>query len=90
MVGFMSSRQPEWNPDFDFSHLEDDQVRYGIDHGIGGVQHFCPDLMIGLRLGWGGLADKIRRYQTINPQAGEFYGIGFYFGLSIDLFLCTM
>jgi formate C-acetyltransferase len=73
MVSFMSSRRPEWNPDFDYSHLHAAQARYGIDHGIGLVQHFCPDLAIGLKLGWGGLADKIRRYRQVNAQAGEFY-----------------
>jgi pyruvate-formate lyase len=73
MVSFMSSRQPAWSPDFDGSHLAGDQVRYGIDSGIGGVQHFCPDLRIGLELGWGGLADKVRRHRRIHPEAGELY-----------------
>jgi formate C-acetyltransferase len=73
MVSFMSFRKPEWNPDFDYSHLQEEQARYGIDHGIGGVQHFCPDLTIGLKLGWGGLADKIRHYRQVNPQEAEFY-----------------
>ncbi len=76
MVSFMSFRKPEWNPDFDYSHLHEEQTRYGIDHGIGGVQHFCPDLTIGLKLGWGGLADKVRHYREVNPQA-----VGFYDGL---------
>jgi pyruvate-formate lyase len=73
MVSFMSSRSPEWNPDFDYSHLHEAQARYGIDHGIGLVQHFCPDLAIGLKLGWGGLLEKIRRYRRLNAKAGEFY-----------------
>ena len=72
-VSFMSSRQPDWNPDLDFSHLQEAQTRYGIDHGIGLVQHFCPDLTIGLKLGWGGLAEKVRRYRRCNLSAGEFY-----------------
>jgi formate C-acetyltransferase len=73
MVNFMSYRQPDWNPDFDFSHLHEEQKKYGIDHGIGGVQHFCPDLTIGLELGWGGLQEKVSRYRRVNPQAEEFY-----------------
>jgi formate C-acetyltransferase len=73
MVSFMSARRPEWNPDFAYSHLHAEQVKYGIDHGIGGVQHFCPDITIGLKLGWGGLAEKICHYRQINPQACEFY-----------------
>jgi len=73
MVSFMSSRQPEWNPDFDYAPLREAQTKYGIDSGIGGVQHFCPDLAIGLELGWGGLADKISHYRQRNPSAAEFY-----------------
>ena len=60
MVNFISYRSPGWNPDFDYSHLHEEQERYGLTPGIGGVQHFCPDLTIGLELGWGGLLDKVR------------------------------
>ena len=73
MVNFNSFRTPGWNPDFDFSHLHADQQRYHLDHGIGGVQHFCPDLTIGLDLGWGGLRDKVRRCRSVHPDAAEFY-----------------
>jgi len=73
MVNFLAYRDPQWHPDFDFSHLHEDQNRYGIDHGIGGPQHFCPDLQIGLDLGWSGLIDKINHYRTVNPDVPEFY-----------------
>jgi formate C-acetyltransferase len=73
MVSFNSYRNPEWNPDHDFSHLHAEQEKYGIDHGIGGLQHFCPDLKIGLDLGWGGLLEKVRRCREANPQAPDFY-----------------
>ena len=73
MVNFNSYRQPGWNPDLDYSHLQAEHARYGIEPGIGGVQHFCPDLTIGLELGWGGLLDKVRRYGSANLQAAEFY-----------------
>ena len=69
MVNFNSYRKPGWNPDYDYSHLHEEQNKYGLDHGIGGVQHFCPDLTIGLNLGWGGLLEKVRR---VNPGASEF------------------
>ena len=72
-VNFNSFRRPGWNPDLDFSHLHADQQRYHLDHGIGGVQHFCPDLTIGLDLGWGGLRDKVRHYRAVNPNAAELY-----------------
>jgi formate C-acetyltransferase len=73
MVSFNSYRCPEWNPDFDYSHLHAEQEMYGIDPGIGGLQHFCPDLKIGLDLGWGGLLDKVRRYRELNPRIPDFY-----------------
>ena len=73
MVGFNSYRNPEWNPDHDFSHFHEEQEMYGIDHGIGGLQHFCPDLKIGLDLGWGGLLEKVRRSREANPQVPDFY-----------------
>ncbi len=73
MVNFNSYRKPGWNPDFDYSHLREAQEQYGLDHGIGGMQHFCPDLTIGLQLGWGGLLDKVRHYRGVNPGASDFY-----------------
>jgi formate C-acetyltransferase len=72
MVNFMSYRTVAWNPDFDYSHLEPDHQKYQILHAIGGVQHFCQDMAIGLRLGWGGLLERIRHYRGVN-DAPEFY-----------------
>ena len=73
MVNFLSYRQPHWNPGFDYSHLHAEQKKYGLHHGIGAVQHFCPDLTIGLQLGWGGLLEKVRHYRKANPHATDFY-----------------
>ncbi|MHA2393528.1 MAG: pyruvate formate lyase family protein [Promethearchaeota archaeon] len=73
MVSFNSYRNPQWNPDYDFSHLKKEQEKYGIDHGIGGLQHFCPDLEIGLELGWGGLLDKVKHYRAKNYEKSDFY-----------------
>jgi len=73
MVNFNSYRKPGWNPDLDFSHLRPEHKKYNLSTGIGGVQHFCPDLAIGLELGWGGLLEKVRHYRGVNPQASEFY-----------------
>ena len=66
MVNFLSYRDPQWNPDFDFSHLAADHERYGLAPGIGAVQHFCQDMTIGFELGWGGILDKIREYRAVN------------------------
>jgi len=64
---------PGWNPDFDYSHLEDEHKKYGISPAILGGQHFCQDMLIGFKLGWGGLLEKVRRYRKVNPQAADFY-----------------
>jgi formate C-acetyltransferase len=75
MAHFLAYRQPAWNPDFDYSHLHEDQQKYKLHYGIGAVQHFCQDESIGLTLGWGGLLAKIRRYRSVNTdeEAQELY-----------------
>ena len=75
MAHFLAYRQPAWNPDFDFSALNEDHERYKLHHGIGAVQHFCQDEAIGLTLGWGGILAKIRHYRTVNTddEAQELY-----------------
>ena len=77
MANFFSYRKPHWNPELDYSHLQADQARYQLVTGIGGVQHFCQDLAIGLQLGWAGILEKIRRYRDANAP----HGAGFYDGL---------
>ena len=72
MVSFNSYRKPDWPPEYGYIHLHSEQERLGIDAGIGGLQHFCPDLKIGLDLGWGGLLEKTRKYRKINEDK-EFY-----------------
>ncbi|HUT01087.1 MAG TPA: pyruvate formate lyase family protein, partial [Phycisphaerae bacterium] len=59
---FLSRMRPvRWPPEYDASHLAEEQARYGIAAGIGADAHFAPDYRIGLELGWGGLLDKVRR-----------------------------
>ena len=73
-VYFISHRDPAWNPEFDCSPITKRLEQYGvIDHGIGGVQHFCPDLNIGLELGWEGLKNKVQHYHKLNPDKSDFY-----------------
>jgi pyruvate-formate lyase len=66
MTNFFTYRQPHWNPDFSFEFLSAEQAKYKISHGIGGAQHFCQDLTIGLEEGWGGILSRIRRFRYIN------------------------
>jgi pyruvate-formate lyase len=74
MVNFTSYRPVNWNPDFDFSALQADYTKYNSGPAIGGTQHFCQDLQIGLDLGWGGLLRKIRHYSWRNqPNGATFY-----------------
>ena len=64
---FMSKMRPnKWNPDYPYDHLRERIERYDIIHGIGDDAHFAPDYEMGLRLGWGGLLDKIARYRADN------------------------
>ena len=66
---------PGWPPDpeFSFAHLQEDIDKYNVISGIGGGQHFCPDLQIGFELGWGGVLDKVRHYREENPGRSDFY-----------------
>lgn len=78
MVNFGSYRKHGWNPDIDFSFLNEDIARYKLLPGIGAAQHFCQDLKIGLDLGWDGLLEKIRRNRQdkgpeIDPKMADFY-----------------
>ena len=42
--------------------------------GVFGMNHFGPDMTIGLTLGFGGILDKIRHYRDINsPEDTAFY-----------------
>ena len=70
---------PHWPPDpaFDYAHLHEAQERYSIISGIGGGQHFCPDLQIGFDSGWGGILREIRGYRRNPPETAE---EGFYEG----------
>ncbi len=73
-VNFNSYRKLHWNPDFDYSHLKPEQEKYRLAHGIGGSQHFCQEMSLGLQAGWGGLLAKIRRCQVQNgPDHADFY-----------------
>jgi formate C-acetyltransferase len=75
MVNFMSYRTVAWKPELDYSHLEPEHQKYQILHAIGGVQHFCQDMAIGLRLGWGGLLEKIARGREANGAADFYAGL---------------
>ncbi|HSV75383.1 MAG TPA: pyruvate formate lyase family protein [Chthonomonadales bacterium] len=74
MANFLSYRAPHWNPDLRYDHLHEEQRKYKIVTGIGATQHFCPDLAIGLELGWGGLLQKIAAFREANaPRAADLY-----------------
>jgi pyruvate-formate lyase len=75
MILLQRTRKVEMNPDFDYSHLHEEQKRYSIIHGIGKMHHFAKDLRIGLELGWGGLLEKVRRYRSYHhcSEKEEFF-----------------
>ena len=75
---FMSKmRKNKWNPAYPYTHLEDNIKKYDIISGIGDDAHFAPDFEIGLKLGWGGLIEKIEKYRKINTSQEQqhFYDI---------------
>ena len=48
--------------------------KYDTKPGFGGMNHCGGDITIGLKLGWGGLLDKIRHYREFNsPANAAFY-----------------
>jgi formate C-acetyltransferase len=67
MVNFSSYLKPRWNPDYSYDHLKPQQERYQLIHGIGAGQHFCQDLSLGLRDGFGGLLRRIRDGRDSRP-----------------------
>lgn len=73
MVNFMSYRKLGWLPELDCSRLLAEHEQYHTVPVIGAVQHMCQDLAIGLRLGWGGLLDKVREHAPTHPEAVDFY-----------------
>lgn len=61
---------------FPYDDLQPAIQLYNMDAGIGNDSHFCTDYRMGLKLGWGGFLDKIRKYRTINSgnsEMQEFY-----------------
>jgi pyruvate-formate lyase len=73
MANYNSYRKGGWKPEFDYSWLHEDQLRYGLITGIGAAQHFCQDLAIGLELGWGGILAKIAHGRQAHPESEAFY-----------------
>jgi len=68
---FMSRMTNKWNPDYPYSHLQDNINKYNIICGIGDDAHFAPDYQLGLSLGWGGLIDKINYYEKVHEKDTE-------------------
>jgi len=61
MVNFLSYRTVPWNPDIDCSGLLAEHARYQTIPAIGGVQHMCQDMQMGLGLGFCGLLENWSR-----------------------------
>ncbi len=75
---FMSKmRKNKWNPEYPYTHLEENIKKYDIICGIGDDAHFAPDYSMGVSLGWGGLIEKIEKWKKINTGSGqtEFYNL---------------
>ncbi|MFN8008520.1 MAG: pyruvate formate lyase family protein [Terriglobia bacterium] len=73
MVNFMAYRTVVWNPDIDCTALLAEHAKYQTIPAIGGVQHMCQDMEMGLTLGWGGILRKIQHYRPDHPESEDFY-----------------
>lgn len=63
-----------WKDEYKADHLEPLREKYGLRGGTYGMNHMAPDAEIGLKLGWGGLLNKIRQYRDfINPEDKAFF-----------------
>jgi pyruvate-formate lyase len=73
MAHFYSYRKVGWPEELRYPRYEE-HARYHQHPAVGGQNHFCQDLQIGLDLGWRGLLEKIRYYREVNsPEHVEFY-----------------
>ncbi|EGB94182.1 pyruvate formate lyase family protein [Clostridium sp. D5] len=66
MTNFNSYRKTQWNPKHPYTELMPVLEKYQLVHAIGASQHFCQDFTIGLELGFGGLKEKLLKYQQVN------------------------
>ena len=72
MANFGSYRKHGWKPELAVPEpLQAQRRKYELVGAIGGAQHFCQDLQIGLDLGWSGLQRKIARHRAEHAAAGE-------------------
>ena len=64
-----------WREEDRPAHLREMHAKYNyVQTGIGGMNHMCPDMRIGLDLGFRGLLEKVRRYRYLNnPEDTSFY-----------------
>lgn len=63
-----------WPEDlFPYDDLKPAQELYGIVSGIGADSHFACDYEMALKLGFGGVLEKIRKYRAVNPANAAFY-----------------
>ena len=58
---------------FPYDDLKPLQKLYDITSGLDNEAHCTPDFRIGLRLGFGGLLEKVRFYRKLNPDRREYY-----------------
>lgn len=58
---------------YPYDELKPEQEKYGINSGIGADAHFACDYRIGLKLGFGGLLNKIETCRSRNAGKAEFY-----------------
>jgi formate C-acetyltransferase len=53
----------KWDPANHPVEIASEIIKYNIIDGMENSHHFCGDVRIGLKLGWGGLLEKIRQHK---------------------------
>lgn len=77
-IELMKTATDQWSKRWDeqrfpYDDLKPLQQKYNIQTGIDGDAHLACDYRIGFELGFGGLLEKLKKYEKVNPQKQDFY-----------------
>ncbi len=62
-------KEHKWNPDYPYDDLKVIFEKYNIISGIDNCHHFTPDIMIGYRLGWGGILKELEEEKQKHDES---------------------
>ncbi|MBQ5749233.1 MAG: formate acetyltransferase [Oscillospiraceae bacterium] len=62
-------KEHKWNPDYPYDDLKVIFEKYNIISGIDNCHHFTPDIMIGYKLGWGGILKELEEEKQKHDES---------------------